>query len=120
MGTIYVDGKPYEADPQQDLLHACLSLGFDLPYFCWHAALGSVGACRQCAVKQFKDEHDEHGRHQTVSVGRDTDEDDVARRLNALGESRLRVDHGSIVGGQLRGLGKHVRAPPALALVLAR
>jgi NADH-quinone oxidoreductase subunit G len=59
MGTIYVDGKPYEADPQQDLLHACLSLGFDLPYFCWHAALGSVGACRQCAVKEFKDEKDE-------------------------------------------------------------
>jgi NADH-quinone oxidoreductase subunit G len=59
MGTIYVDGKPYEADPLRDLLHACLSLGFDLPYFCWHAALGSVGACRQCAVKEFKDEKDE-------------------------------------------------------------
>ena len=27
--------------------------GFDLPYFCWHPALGSVGACRQCAVTQF-------------------------------------------------------------------
>ncbi len=62
MGTIYVDGKAYEADPKQNLLHACLSLGFDLPYFCWHAALGSVGACRQCAVKQFKDAHDTHGR----------------------------------------------------------
>ena len=56
MGTIYVDGKPYAADPKQNLLHTCLSLGFDLPYFCWHAALGSVGACRQCAVKEFKDE----------------------------------------------------------------
>ena len=59
MGTIYIDGKPYEADPKQNLLHTCLSLGFDLPYFCWHAALGSVGACRQCAVKEFKDEKDE-------------------------------------------------------------
>ena len=56
MGTIYIDGKPYEADPQNNLLHVCLSLGFDLPYFCWHPALNSVGACRQCAVKQFKDE----------------------------------------------------------------
>ena len=46
------------ADPKQNLLHACLSLGYDLPYFCWHPALGSVGACRQCAVKQFKDEQD--------------------------------------------------------------
>ncbi len=23
----------------------------DLPYFCWHPAMGSVGACRQCAVQ---------------------------------------------------------------------
>ena len=37
-------------------------LGIDLPYFCWHPALGSVGACRQCAVKQFRDENDTHGR----------------------------------------------------------
>ena len=62
MGTIYIDGKPYKADPEQNLLHACLSLGFDLPYFCWHAALGSVGACRQCAVKHFKDAKDTHGK----------------------------------------------------------
>jgi NADH-quinone oxidoreductase subunit G len=62
MGTIYIDGKACEADAKQNLLHACLSLGLDLPYFCWHAALGSVGACRQCAVKQFKDAEDKHGR----------------------------------------------------------
>ena len=62
MGTIYIDGKPYQADPRQNLLHASLSLGFDLPYFCWHAALGSVGACRQCAVKEFKDEKDTQGK----------------------------------------------------------
>lgn len=62
MGTIYIDGKPYEADPQQNLLHVCLSLGLDLPYFCWHPALGSVGACRQCAVKLFKDDKDKQGR----------------------------------------------------------
>ncbi|MGH9599462.1 MAG: NADH-quinone oxidoreductase subunit NuoG, partial [Terracidiphilus sp.] len=62
MGTIYIDGKPCEADPQQNLLHACLSLGLDLPYFCWHPAMGSVGACRQCAVKMFKDAADTRGR----------------------------------------------------------
>ena len=39
-----------------------LSLGYDLPYFCWHPALGSVGACRQCAVKQFRDEQDTAGK----------------------------------------------------------
>ncbi len=62
MGTIYIDGEVCEADPKQNLLHACLSLGLDLPYFCWHAALGSVGACRQCAVKHFKDAQDTRGR----------------------------------------------------------
>ena len=62
MATIYIDDRGYKADPKQNLLHACLSLGFNLPYFCWHPALGSVGACRQCAVKQFKDEKDTHGR----------------------------------------------------------
>lgn len=62
MGTIYIDGKACEANPRQNLLHACLSLGLDLPYFCWHPALGSVGACRQCAVKQFKDAEDTRGK----------------------------------------------------------
>ncbi len=62
MATIYVDNEPCWMDPGQNLLHNCLSLGFDLPYFCWHPALGSVGACRQCAVKQYKDEHDTRGR----------------------------------------------------------
>ena len=62
MAKIYVDDRGYTADPRQNLLHACLSLGFNLPYFCWHPAMGSVGACRQCAVKQFKDENDTHGK----------------------------------------------------------
>ena len=62
MNKIVVDGRPYEVSPQQNLLAACLSLGFNLPYFCWHPAMGSVGACRQCAVKQFKDERDQTGR----------------------------------------------------------
>ncbi|MFB3915838.1 MAG: 2Fe-2S iron-sulfur cluster-binding protein [Terriglobales bacterium] len=62
MATIYIDGKPYRVDAKQNLLHACLSLGFDLPYFCWHPALGSVDACRQCAVKQFRTPDDKRGR----------------------------------------------------------
>ena len=61
LAAVYIDDRAYQMDAEQNLLHACLSLGFDLPYFCWHPALGSVGACRQCAVKQFKDEHDTAG-----------------------------------------------------------
>jgi NADH-quinone oxidoreductase subunit G len=62
MPTIYINNEPYEVEAGQNLLHACLSLGFDIPYFCWHPALHSVGACRMCAVKQFKDENDTKGK----------------------------------------------------------
>jgi NADH-quinone oxidoreductase subunit G len=62
MATVYVENQPHQMNPNENLLHGCLSQGFKVPYFCWHPALGSVGACRQCAVKQFKDEHDEHGK----------------------------------------------------------
>ncbi len=62
MATIYIDNKPYEVDGEANLLEACLSLGLNLPYFCWHPALGSVGACRQCAVTQYRDEKDTAGR----------------------------------------------------------
>jgi NADH-quinone oxidoreductase subunit G len=62
MPVIYVENKPYEVKEGQNLLNACLSLGFDIPYFCWHPAMHSVGACRLCAVKQFKDEKDKKGK----------------------------------------------------------
>jgi NADH-quinone oxidoreductase subunit G len=62
MSTIYIDNKSYDVKQGKNLLEVCLGLGIDLPYFCWHPALGSVGACRQCAVKVFKDENDTHGK----------------------------------------------------------
>ena len=61
MVTLYIEDKAFQVKDGQNLLQACLSLGFDLPYFCWHPAMGSVGACRQCAVKQYKDESDKTG-----------------------------------------------------------
>lgn len=62
MPTLYIDDKPYEVKPGKNLLETCLALGFDLPYFCWHPSLGSVGACRQCAIKVYKNEEDKTGR----------------------------------------------------------
>jgi NADH-quinone oxidoreductase subunit G len=62
MATIFVDNQPYEIADGQNLLTACLSLGLNLPYFCWHPALHSVGSCRLCAVKVFRDEQDTRGR----------------------------------------------------------
>ncbi|MDQ6640567.1 MAG: 2Fe-2S iron-sulfur cluster-binding protein, partial [Pseudomonadota bacterium] len=62
VATIHIDNRSYVVDAAENLLQQCLTLGLDLPYFCWHPALGSVGACRQCGVKQFKDEHDTKGK----------------------------------------------------------
>ncbi len=59
---IIVDGRSHEVDASTNVLQAALGAGLNLPYFCWHPALGSVGACRQCAVIQYKDENDTQGR----------------------------------------------------------
>lgn len=61
MAKIIVDGIEYEVNPANNLLQECLSQGLDLPYFCWHPCMGSVGACRQCAVKQFRNAEDKTG-----------------------------------------------------------
>lgn len=62
MPVIFIDSKPYEVKAGRNLLEVCLSHGIDLPYFCWHPALGSVGACRQCAVQLYRDENDTKGK----------------------------------------------------------
>lgn len=62
MLKIFIDNKPFQVRQDQNALEACLSLKMDLPYFCWHPAMGSVGACRQCAVKQYRNEKDQHGK----------------------------------------------------------
>ncbi len=62
MPTIIVDGKSYEVGSGKNLLEACLDAGLDLPYFCWHPSMGSIGSCRQCALVQYRDNDDQHGR----------------------------------------------------------
>jgi NADH-quinone oxidoreductase subunit G len=62
MPTIDIDGRSYEVEAGSNLLSVCLSLGLDLPYFCWHPCMGSVGSCRQCAVIQYRDADDRQGR----------------------------------------------------------
>lgn len=62
MATISIDGKRYEVEDGSNVLEAVLGLGLDLPYFCWHPAMGSVGSCRQCALLQFQNADDDRGR----------------------------------------------------------
>lgn len=99
MATIYVENQPYQTEDGQNLLHVCLSLGFNLPYFCWHPALGSVGACRQCAVKQFKDEKDTQGKLVMACMTPASDgarisiEDQQAREFRASVIEWLMINH---------------------------
>lgn len=62
MPIAIIDGIEYRIRQSRNMLEVALDNGLDLPYFCWHPAMHSVGACRQCAVKVFKDENDTHGR----------------------------------------------------------
>jgi NADH-quinone oxidoreductase subunit G len=62
MAKIFIDKQQYNVKDGQNLLQACLSLKLDLPYFCWHPARGAGGVCRQCAMTQYQDQNDSHGR----------------------------------------------------------
>lgn len=99
MATINIDGKQYEVDGADNLLQACLSLGLDIPYFCWHPALGSVGACRQCAVKQYANPDDKRGRLVMSCMTQATNdmvisiEDDEAREFRASVVEWLMTNH---------------------------
>ena len=62
MAKINVDGKVFEVDPNKNLLEEILSNQQDLPYFCWHPSMGSVGSCRQCAVIEYANDEDQRGR----------------------------------------------------------
>lgn len=62
MAKITIDNIEYEVPDGKNLLEVVLSLGIDLPYFCWHPAMQSVGACRQCAVINYRDANDTSGK----------------------------------------------------------
>lgn len=62
MPVVIIDGVEYKIKQGRNMLEAALDHGLNLPYFCWHPAMHSVGACRQCAVRVFKDESDTKGR----------------------------------------------------------
>ncbi|QJC34245.1 NADH-quinone oxidoreductase subunit NuoG [Enterobacteriaceae endosymbiont of Donacia cinerea] len=62
MININIEDQIYKVNEKDNLLKICLSLGFNLPYFCWHPILGSIGACRQCAVKQYNNVKKKNGQ----------------------------------------------------------
>ena len=68
LARVNIDGKDYQLEAGQNLLHACLSKHLEVPYFCWHPALGAVGSCRLCAIIQYADEADQRGRLQMACM----------------------------------------------------
>jgi NADH-quinone oxidoreductase subunit G len=50
MPRITIDGKKIEVPLGTKVIQAAEQLGIVIPRFCYHPALGSVGACRVCAI----------------------------------------------------------------------
>ncbi len=50
MPDLTIDGRPVSVPEGTSVLEAAEKLGIMIPRFCWHKALGAVGACRMCAV----------------------------------------------------------------------
>jgi len=51
VGTFYVDDRAIPFSEGDNVIEAARAAGIDIPHFCYHPALGSVGACRLCMVE---------------------------------------------------------------------
>jgi NADH-quinone oxidoreductase subunit G len=51
MSKLVIDDREIEVAAGTKVIEAAEQLGIRIPRFCYHPALGSVGACRVCAVK---------------------------------------------------------------------
>jgi NADH-quinone oxidoreductase subunit G len=51
VGNFYLDDQPVPFSEGDNVLHAAQQAGIEIPYFCYHPALGSLGACRLCMVE---------------------------------------------------------------------
>ena len=89
--TIFIDDVPFQLSTDDNLLAGVLSEKLNLPYFCWHPSMGSVGACRQCAVTQFQDEADQRGRIVMACITPVTDGMRISIKNKAASEFREQV-----------------------------
>lgn len=48
--TLTIDGRQVTVPKGTTVLEAARGVGIDIPYFCWHPKLDSIGACRMCLV----------------------------------------------------------------------
>lgn len=50
MPTLTIDNRTVTVPEGRTILEAAEAAGVRVPHFCWHRALGALGACRLCAV----------------------------------------------------------------------
>jgi NADH-quinone oxidoreductase subunit G len=50
MGKVNIDGVEYAFEGKQKLLAFALSVGVEIPYFCYHPAMSTPTNCRMCLV----------------------------------------------------------------------
>lgn len=62
MGIMYIDDNPIEFQPGDNVLEAARRAGMDVPYFCYHSALGAAGSCRICAMETVPQKEGERAR----------------------------------------------------------
>ncbi|SES86548.1 NADH dehydrogenase subunit G [Nitrosomonas marina] len=62
MDTFLIDGQSVTFEPGENILQAALEADIQIPHFCYHAALGSLGACRLCAVEINPKDSDKNAR----------------------------------------------------------
>jgi NADH-quinone oxidoreductase subunit G len=78
MFTVTVDAVAVEVPKGTLVIEACFRAGADIPYFCYHPRLTSVGACRMCVASV---ELEQFG----------------ARRTALMTTCNLQVQHGMVV-----------------------
>ncbi len=49
--TLTIDGRSITVEKGRTVLQAALDNGIDIPYYCYHPALGVDGSCRVCIVR---------------------------------------------------------------------
>ena len=115
--TVTIDGRSFQVTEGRNMLEVSLSLGFDLPYFCWHPAMGSVGACRQCAVKQYWTGRDGHEHEEVVMACMTPAEDGTRIAIDEPEAIAFRTRDDRAADDQppprLPGLRRGRRVPPA-------
>ena len=51
MPELSIDGRKVEVPPGTNLIEAARKLSIEVPYYCYHPALSTVGSCRMCQIE---------------------------------------------------------------------